>query len=490
MADVTTEEFQAGSRRALGDPDLQRLLGKLGGFRMGREGAIEEMGQAAWDELRDRAREIKQHTIQHLDGYLEQLTDSVEAAGGAVFFARDAHEANEYVTGLARSRGVKSVIKSKSMVAEEMGIGDVLEESGVESVETDLGEYIIQLAHETPSHIIAPAIHKSKEQVSDLFASKIGVPRAEGIPELAGIAREVLRERFLRADMGMTGANFAVAETGTIAIVTNEGNGRMCTSLPRVHVATMGLEKVVPRLEDLAVFLRLLPRAATGQRITSYVTFITGPRRSDEEDGPEEFHLVILDNGRSRMLADPDLQEALFCIRCGACLNSCPVYTKVGGHAYGWVYPGPIGAVVTPMLVGQARAADLPFASSLCGACREVCPVRINIPHLLLKLRRDITQGAPEVRKPRPAEALLFKLWRQGATNPWLFALGGRVASLLQRPLLRGGKLRWLPPPFDAWTRTRDFPAVARRAFRQAAPWSRGERADVGSPAPKDGWPD
>ena len=466
MAEIKTEQFQSAARGAIADADLQRLLGKLSGFDTGRQRAIEEMGEATWDELRDRAREIKRHTIQHLDHYLEMLADSVEGAGGTTFFARDVAEANEYVAGLAESRGVKSVIKSKSMVAEEMGIGQVFEEMGVEPVETDLGEYIIQLAGETPSHIIAPAIHKSREQVSDLFVEKLQAPRAKEIPELAGIARRVLRGKFLQADMGMSGVNFAVAETGTIAIVTNEGNGRMCTSLPRIHVATMGLEKLVPRLEDLTVFLQLLPRAATGQRITSYVTFITGPRRSDEEDGPQEFHLVVLDNGRSRMLADPELQEVLFCIRCGACLNTCPVYTKVGGHAYGWVYPGPIGAVITPMLVGQARAADLPFASTLCGACREVCPVRINIPRMLLKLRRDLTQGGPEVRKPQRWEALLFRVWRRGVTNPRLFALGGRLASLVQRPLVRNGKLRWLPGPLGGWTRTRDFPKVAKKAFR------------------------
>jgi L-lactate dehydrogenase complex protein LldF len=267
--------------------------------------------------------------------------------------------------------------------------------------------------------------------------------------------------------MGMTGVNFAVAETGTIVLVTNEGNGRMCTSLPRVHVATMGMEKVVPRLEDVALFLQLLPRAATGQRITSYVTFVTGPRRADEEEGPEEFHLVILDNGRSKLLADPELQEALFCIRCGACLNACPVYNKVGGHAYGWVYPGPIGAVITPVMVGLPKAADLPFASSLCGACREVCPVRINIPHMLLKLRRDLTQGPREARKPRRLEALLMRVWQWTVASPRLFTLAGAVAELLQRPLVRRGKIRWLPPPLSAWTRSRDFPAVARNAFRR-----------------------
>ena len=466
MVDVKTDAFQATARRAILDPGIQRSLDRLAYFRDGRAGAIAEMGDEAWEALRDQAREIKRHTMEHLDYYLELLARNVERAGGKVFFARDAQEANTYVTDVARAHGVRSVIKSKSMVAEEMGVGHVLEETGVESVETDLGEYIIQLAGETPYHIIAPAIHKSKEQVSDLFVDKIGASPQTEIPALADVAREVLREKFLRADMGMSGVNFAVAESGTIVIVTNEGNGRMCTSLPRVHVATMGMEKVVPRLEDLGVFLPLLTRSATGQRITSYVSFVTGPRGPSEEEGPEEFHLVVLDNGRSRMLADPELQEALFCIRCGACLNACPVYSKVGGHAYGWVYPGPIGAVVTPMLVGQAKAKDLPFASSLCGACREVCPIRINIPHMLLKLRRDLTQGPPGVRKPDRLEALLIGLWRRIVGSPRLFRLAGRLASLAQRPLVRGGKIRWLPPPLSAWTRTRDFPAVASKPFR------------------------
>ncbi|MBI4234251.1 MAG: iron-sulfur cluster-binding protein [Chloroflexi bacterium] len=475
MAEVKTRDFSRASLEAVQDPKIQTALRRLAHFHEGRTAAIAEITPERWEQLREQGRAIKQRTLERLDMYLGQLADNVEKAGGKVFFARDAREANDYIAQVARFHGVRSVIKGKSMVSEELGLNRALEEAGVEAVETDLGEYIIQLAGEKPFHIIAPAIHKSKEDVADLFVQKLGVPRQVEIPALAGQARQVLREKFAAADMGITGVNFAVAETGTIAIVTNEGNGRMCTSLPRVHVAVMGMEKVIPRLEDLGVLLRLLTRAATGQRISSYVTFVTGPRREEDEDGPEEFHLVILDGGRSRILADPELREALSCIRCGACLNVCPVYGKVGGHAYGWVYPGPIGAVVTPMLVGLPGAKDLPFASSLCGACREVCPVRINIPHMLLRLRADLAQGSKENRKGSMIEALSMRAWRLVVGAPWAFRLAGLAASMLQRPLLRSGRITRLPPPLSAWTRTRDFPPVAAQSFRQR--WQRLQKS-------------
>ena len=470
MVKVKTQEFRQGSASALGDPFIQDSLGRLSRrFDEARLAAIQEITPEVWEQLRESARAIKAHTLAHLDYYLELLDERVRQNGGVMHFARDSQEANSIIMELARSRGVKLVIKSKSMVSEEMGLNDAFAEESIQAVETDLGEYIIQLAEETPFHIIAPAMHKSKEQVSHLFAQKMGTPPHQDIPQLAQAAREALRETFLRADMGISGANFLVAETGTLVLVTNEGNGRMCTSLPRIHVALAGMEKLVPSLEDLGVFLRLLARSATGQRLTSYTTFVTGPRRDEEEDGPEEFYLIIVDNGRSRLLADPDLREALQCIRCGACLNICPVYRKVGGHAYGGVYSGPIGAVISPVLVGLDKAKDLPFASSLCGACREVCPVKINIPHMLLKLRSQSVEGGLGThRKASWAERWLLRRWYNTVKSPSNFNRVSGLVRLLQVPLRRGGWLRRIPlPPFSKWTRKRDFPALASSSFRQ-----------------------
>ena len=401
----TTRQFNKVAASTLQDSAVQSSLrGLYDGFHRARENAARATDD--WEEMRDRARAIKAHTMDNLDLYLEQVEANVRASGGQVFFAEHAEDANRYVLDLARDRGVRSVIKGKSMISEEMGLNERLEKAGVEAVETDLGEYLIQLKGETPFHIIAPAIHMSKEDASAVLHEKLGVPRHQEISDIAGEARRQLRVKFVHADMGITGVNFVVAETGTVVLVTNEGNGRMCTSMPRVHVAIMGMEKIIPRMEDLGVFLRLLIRSATGQRLSSYVTTINGPRRPDEADGPEEMHLVIVDNGRSRMLADPQLREALYCLRCGACLNACPVYRKVGGHAYGWVYSGPIGAVVSPMLTNISDAKDLPYASSLCGACREVCPVKINIPRMLLYLRSEIS----EARRTLPLGMPL--LWR------------------------------------------------------------------------------
>ena len=469
MAEIETQQFKRASTAALSDTKLQLALRRVGGFDTARREAIDELTPQVWEELRERARQIKRHAIDNLDYYLELLYDRVTANGGEVHFARDADEANAIVASIAHSRGVKLAIKSKSMVSEEMGLNHALAEERVEALETDLGEYIIQLAEETPFHIIAPAIHKSKEEVSQLFAEKIDRPNLVQIEEMAQAARETLRERFLQAEMGITGANFLVAETGTLVIVTNEGNGRLCTSAPRIHVALTGMEKVIPSLEDLTVFLRLLPRAATGQRITSYVTLVSGPKKPDDEDGPEEFHLVIVDNGRSRLLQDPDLRESLYCIRCGACLNACPVYQKVGGHAYGWVYPGPIGAVISPVLVGLDKAKDLPYASSLCGACREVCPVKINIPHMLLKLRGQLMEGPKtQGRKVTLAERLHAWGFQRIVGGPRMLALVHRLGRAAQVPFVRGGRIRHLPfPPFSHWTRARDLPALPKKSFHQ-----------------------
>jgi L-lactate dehydrogenase complex protein LldF len=500
LAEIKTREFKEASARAVVNPQLQIALQRAGGgFDGARREAIEELTPERWEELREEAREIKRHTLDNLDYYLDLLYDRVSANGGHVHFARDSGEANAIITDLARSRGVKLVTKGKSMVSEEMGLNHALADIGVEAVETDLGEYIIQLAEETPFHIIAPAIHKSRQEVSDLFAEKIQRPNLVEIEDMAQAARETLREKFINADMGITGANFVVAETGTLVIVTNEGNGRLCTSAPRVHIGITGMEKVIPSLQDLAVFLRLLPRSATGQRISSYVSMITGPRRTDDEDGPEEFHLVLVDNGRSRMLADPALREALNCIRCGACLNICPVYHKVGGHAYGWVYPGPIGAIVSPMLTGLQESKDLPYASSLCGACRDACPVKIDIPRMLLHLRGKLAESPdPKVKAAPRRHTLVARAYARLMSSPALLSLTHKLARNLQAPFTRtssspggpgkaGGKKRLarLPLPFlSQWSRSRDLPPLPRETFREA--WQRANRQEAQSSRPRD----
>ena len=462
-----TKDFRQGAGAALSDPKIQaNLEGLYNGFHQARIDASDQTPD--WEALQDKGRAIKAHTLDNLAYYLEMVERNVIASGGHIYFARDAEAASNYVVNLAKERGIELVIKGKSMVSEEMALNHRLEEEGIEPVETDLGEYIVQLAEETPFHIIAPAIHKSRGEVSELFVEKLNVPMYDNIEDLTREARDQLRQKFVDAGMGITGANFIVAETGTVTLVTNEGNGRMCTSMPKIHVAITGMEKVVPSIEDLGLFLRLLIRSATGQRISSYVTTVTGPRGEDEVDGPEEFHLVIVDNGRSKMLADPNLREALYCLRCGACLNACPVYRKVGGHAYGWVYPGPIGAIVSPMLTNLSEAKDLPFASTLCGACKEACPVKINIPRMLLYLRKELTQGEtyPEHKSISMAESTAVKGWRASVSSSFMMRLSNLGGRLLQLPFVRGGRIDRLPSPLSGWTKHRKFPAIASKPFR------------------------
>src|SRR3989440_3329375 len=361
------------------------------------------------------------------------------------------------------------------MTTEEIHLNDALQSEGIEAIETDLGEYIIQLAGETPSHIIVPAIHKTRKQIAELFTEKLGIAPTDEVARLTATARQILRERFAAADIGISGVNFGVAETGTILILENEGNIRLTTSLPPVHIAVMGIEKVVPRFRDLDVFLKLLPRSGTGQHLTSYQSLITGTKRRAEDEGPEELHIVLLDNGRSRMLAHPTTRQSLACIRCGACLNACPVYQQIGGHAYGSVYPGPIGAVITPQLIGLSKAAKLPYASSLCGACREVCPVKIDIPELLLHLRAQITEKQEtEVREQRRAERLSFKLWAAIMTRRRWYEMSGRFAHFLQRFVVRQNRIgkvgrfvSWVAPPLAAWTAARDLRPIEDKSFRQ-----------------------
>ena len=479
MAGVNTKDFIPASAAAIQDPQLRIALERVGtGFDAARRDAIAEVTPQVWEEWREEARRIKTHTLEHLDYYLELLAERVASAGGQVHFAKDAAQANAIVARLAREGNVRIATKSKSMVSEELELNGVLESQGVEVYETDLGEYIIQLAGETPSHLVAPALHKTKEQVAHLFNEHLSIPLLDDIEAMARAAREALRDKFLQADLGISGANFVVAETGTLVIITNEGNGRLCTSAPRIHIGITGMEKVIPSLQDLAVFLRLLPRSATGQQITSYVSMVSGPRRREDEDGPEEFHLVLVDNGRSRLLADPQLREALNCIRCGACLNICPVYQKVGGHAYGWVYPGPIGAIVSPMLTGLKQAKDLPQASSLCGACRDACPVKINIPRMLLHLRHNLAESSDtEENASTDAERLMARAYARLMSSPKLLAMAHRVGRNLQKLLpaipfittIKGRRgIRKVPlPPLSKWTSSKDLPLLPPRTFQE-----------------------
>jgi L-lactate dehydrogenase complex protein LldF len=412
------------------------------------------------DAVRDRARAIRQDVILNLDRYLAQFEASVLRAGGRVHRASDAAQARAIVLDIARSQGIGSVVKSKSMISEEIGLNGALEAAGMTVVESDLGEYIIQLAGEPPSHIIAPAIHKTKEQVGALFHERLGVPYTDDPAEMTAVARQTLRREFLTADMGISGVNFGVADSGAIAIVTNEGNASIGVSTPRVHVALMGMERLVPSAGDLAVMLRVLARSATGQKLSVYTDLITGPRRPRDPDGPEAMHVVILDNGRNA-LRHTDVEEILLCIRCGACLNACPVYREIGGHAYGSVYSGPVGAVLTPALRGVAEWHDLAEASSLCGACREVCPVRIDIPRMLLATRaRSFAQGYT-ARWTIP----VLRLYRIAATHPRVFRAAAAVARITGRLFARGGWIDRAPWPLSGWTRSRALPALAPRSL-------------------------
>ena len=461
---VNSESFVRDSTVAVQNKTLQTRLRVLSGFTIKRNLMFAELPDG--EALRDRARAIKHHTIENLDSYLIRLEENVKRLGGTVHWARTGAEARSIILELARKNNVTRVVKAKSMVTEEIELNEALEEAGIEAVETDLGEYIVQLAHEKPSHILAPAIHKSKGDISILFAEKLGAPNLVEAEELTVVARKRLREKFLTAGMGITGANFGVADTGTIVLVENEGNIRLSTSLPRIHVALMGIEKLIPSLDDLAVFLKVLARSASGQKMSSYVSFITGPRRPGEADGADEFHLIIIDNGRTRILADEEMRESLYCLRCGACLNVCPVYQKIGGHAYGSVYSGPIGSIITPAFAGLEKAKDLPFASTLCGACREICPVRIDIPRILLKLRSDWSEAKSNAGGPSLVEKLTIKLWSFAMRHRAIYSLGFRIAAFLQGPMSEDGKIKRLPFAFSGWTEYRDFPVLARKSFR------------------------
>jgi L-lactate dehydrogenase complex protein LldF len=470
-------DFLEASRQALADVPLQQALVRLTGTLMaGNRRGYAALGDSG--QLRDHAKQIKEHTLAHLDQYLEQLEDSVQQAAGHVHWAATAEDARQIVLDIAHESDCKRAVKSKSMTTEEIHLNPALEAAGIRIVETDFGEFIIQLAGERPSHLVAPAVHHTRESVAAVLSKHLAEALPHDARTLALAGRRVLREEFRLADLGITGANFAVAETGTIVLITNEGNGRLTTTCPRVHVAIMGIEKVIPRLVDLPVFLKLLARAATGQTLSVYTTLITGPRREGELDGPEEFHLILLDNGRSRILATP-FRESLQCIRCGACLNACPVYRRIGGHAYGGVYSGPIGSILTPLYDSVRENPHLPHASSLCGACQAACPVKINIPHMLIGLRElQHEQG----RKNR-GERLAYRLSRAILSRPWLYRLAVRLARVVLRSRAIDGWLLDLPGPGAAWTAVRDFPAPAAQSFREWWDSSKQDRVRASSPS-------
>jgi L-lactate dehydrogenase complex protein LldF len=437
------------------------VAGAQDGMGVKRKREVDELGN--WEEWRNHGEEIRQHVLENLDYYLEQLSENVSKRGGHVFFAQTAEEAREYIKGVVKKKNAQKIVKSKSMVTEEISLNSVLEQEGCDVVETDLGEYILQIDdHDPPSHIVVPALHKNKEQIRDVFAKKLGYKGTSKPEELAACAREVLRKEYLAADIGITGCNFAVAETGSFSLVTNEGNADLVTTLPKTQITVMGMERIVPTFEEMEVLVSMLTRSAVGQKLTSYITVLTGPREELDVDGPEEFHLVIVDNGRSDILGG-DFQSVLQCIRCGACINVCPVYRHIGGHSYGSIYPGPIGAVLTPLLGGYEEYKELPYASSLCGACTEVCPVKIPLHELLLKHRQIIVE---KEGKAPIAEKLLMKAFGLGAASPALYKIGSKMAPAAMNPFTHGDKISNGPGPMKAWTDIRDFPAPNKERFR------------------------
>jgi L-lactate dehydrogenase complex protein LldF len=457
--------FQQSAPAALGNETLRRNLSRATAtIRARRSEVVGEMPD--WEDLREAGRTLKERTLRHLDGYLVQLEASVRDAGGIVHWAADAAEANRIVVDIARSHGATEVVKVKSLTTDEIELNGALARAGISALETDLAELIVQLAGDRPSHILVPAVHKNRREIRDLFRAEFRDDDLGDDPqELTAAARRFLRAKFLTAGFAVSGANFAVAETGSVAVVESEGNGRMCLTLPDVLVTVMGIEKVIPAWDDLAVFLQLLPRSSTGERMNPYTSLWTGVTPGD---GPQSFHLVLLDNGRTDALADPPARETLACIRCSACLNVCPVYERTGGHAYNSVYPGPIGAILTPQLIHSESAESLPYASSLCGACYEVCPVKINIPRILVHLRGSIVDEHRSTARGRFApEAIAMKSLGVVFGGRRRFEAAQRAARAGQRLFMRKGRISRLPIGLSGWTRTRDLPPVAKQSFRQ-----------------------
>jgi len=454
--------FDKKIHQTLADANLQlAIYTATGRLKDKRTESVAADALPDYQELRTQASALKKHAIENLDYYLEEFERNVEAHGGKVVYCKDGTEVSDFVLGLAKERGVSLIVKSKSMTSEEVDLNERLEHHGLEAVETDLGEYILQLGHERPYHIVAPALHKTRFDVAAIFEKELHVAY-ETVPEkLSQIARGVLRQKFLDAGIGITGANFLVADSGAVVLVENEGNARLTTTAPRIHIAIAGIEKVIPRAQDLAVFLKLLARSATGQALSVYTSFLSGPRRAGEIDGPDEFYVVLLDNGRTKLLPSRAKRQSLYCIRCAACLNTCPVYRKIGGHSFPWVYSGPIGAIITPQFMGVSYEPALPFASSLCGACAEVCPVKIDIPQVLLDLRSDVKKAETREKKNR-LEKFSYRMFAWMMTHPRVYAWAGWMAR--HGPVFNVGPVR-------AWTSQRDLPPIPRQSFRDI--WSR-----------------
>jgi L-lactate dehydrogenase complex protein LldF len=460
MASKPLPMFPQAAKSALANSQLRRNLGKATTtIRAKRAVVVGELPD--WEALRDAGSAIKAHVMRHLDEYLLQLEASVERAGGQVHWARDAAEANRIIAEIVRETGADRVVKVKSLTTDEIHLNGSLAANGIRAIETDLAELIIQLAGETSSHILVPAIHKNRSEIRDLFSSTIakGEDLTDDPKQLAAAARRYLREQFLSAQVAVSGANFAIAETGTVCVVESEGNGRMCLTLPQTLITVMGIEKVLPSFQDFAVFLQLLPRSSTGERMNPYTSLWTGVTPGD---GPQTFHLVLLDNGRTNALADDVGRQTLHCIRCSACLNICPVYSRTGGHAYGSVYPGPIGAILTPLLVGVKQAKTLPYASTLCGACYEVCPVKINIPEVLLHLRGEVIRQA----SPLDPEALAMRQLGRIFASPKRYEQAQRMARRGQRLFMHEGVIDHLPGILAGWTTARDLAPIPRQSFR------------------------
>jgi L-lactate dehydrogenase complex protein LldF len=464
-----TPTFEESAKRTLANSQLRRNLGKATRtIREKRAAAVAEMPD--WEELREAGHALKSRVMRHLDEYLLQLEESVQSAGGHVHWARDAADANRIIAQVAKDHDAREVVKVKSIATDETGLNEHLEREGITAHETDLAELIIQLAGETSSHILVPAIHKNRAEIRELFMRKLGAKDLSDAPtDLTNAARLYLREKFLSAKVGISGANFAVAETGTVCVVESEGNGRMCTTLPQVLITLMGIEKLIPTWHDFEVFMQLLPRSSTAERMNPYTSFWTGVT---EGDGPQEFHLVLLDNGRTDVLEDQVGRQTLNCIRCSACLNVCPVYERTGGHAYNSVYPGPIGAILTPQLVGIGKRGpdSLPYASSLCGACYQVCPVKINIPEVLIHLRGRVVRRRQDTGGPRAKldpENAAMQLLAKVFSDRQRFEAAQKLAKLGQWPLARGGEIRRLPGKLAGWTDVRDLKPVPDQTFRE-----------------------